>query len=174
MSRLADDCFVRTLIGEQQQVYRYIASLVPNTADAEELFQQTLLTAWERRAQFDADRGFVLWACGIAWNHVRNFRRRAQNHQVLLSDDVLEQLAQLRIEESGLLDDRREVLHECVEELPDQSRTLLQRFYGKHKTVEELAADANRTPNAIYKMVQRIRGILLDCVSRKLSWEGQP
>jgi RNA polymerase sigma-70 factor (ECF subfamily) len=36
--------FAQRMVRNQQRVFAYIVSLVPNRADAEELFQQTCLT----------------------------------------------------------------------------------------------------------------------------------
>ena len=81
------------MVRNQQRVFAYIVSLVPNRADAEELFQQTCLTLWEHWERYDMSLDFVPWACGIAHNHVRNFLRKRQNSQTQLDADVLEMLA---------------------------------------------------------------------------------
>src|SRR4051812_44908204 len=42
-----DDGFVAGLLAAQGRLYRYVVSLVPARADAEDLIQKTLLTAWQ-------------------------------------------------------------------------------------------------------------------------------
>ncbi|MFN5198325.1 MAG: sigma-70 family RNA polymerase sigma factor, partial [Planctomyces sp.] len=85
--------FAERVVRNQQRIFRYIVSLVPNRADADELFQQTCLTLWESWERYDMSLDFVPWACGIAHNHVRNFYRKRQNSQVHLDADVVEMLA---------------------------------------------------------------------------------
>ena len=85
--------FAQRMVRNQQRVFAYVVSLVPNRADAEELFQQTCLTLWEHWQRYDMSLDFVPWACGIAHNHVRNFLRKRQNSQIQLAADVLEMLA---------------------------------------------------------------------------------
>jgi hypothetical protein len=64
-----DDWFVTGLIPLQTRLYRYIAGLVPVCADAEDLFQESLLTAWQERIRSDFSRDMFAWRCGIARNH---------------------------------------------------------------------------------------------------------
>lgn len=49
--------------------------LAGNRADAEDLLQQTFLTAIEHRAAFDTERRVLPWLVSILTNHARNLRR---------------------------------------------------------------------------------------------------
>ena len=93
----SDDHFMTLLLANQSRVYRFLFTLVPRREDVEDLFQQTCLTLWQERAKFDPGKGqFVSWACAIAQNHVRNFRRRESTRQALLSEEVAELLLATR------------------------------------------------------------------------------
>jgi RNA polymerase sigma-70 factor, ECF subfamily len=70
------DQFVERFVRSQDRIYAYVATLLPNRADAEEVFRQTSLILWKRWQQFDPDRDFVRWACGIAHHEVQNFLRK--------------------------------------------------------------------------------------------------
>ena len=67
-----DEQFVRS----HRHVFRYIAALVPNRDDAEEVFQDTCLKILEKWRDYDAIRPMVPWACGIAQNMARKFYER--------------------------------------------------------------------------------------------------
>src|SRR5437763_3161330 len=91
------DLFVERFVRSQDRIYAYVATLLPNRADAEEVFQQTSLALWKKWRQYDATRDFVRWACGMAHYEVRNFlRKRADKGRVYLSDDVLSEVAEVR------------------------------------------------------------------------------
>src|SRR5437764_12104285 len=101
--------FVERLVRSQARVYAYIVTLLPNRADAEEVFQQTSLALWKKWRQYDPDRDFVRWACGMAHFEVRNFlRKHADKGRVFLSDDVLSEVAQTRLELYDVLEARRQ------------------------------------------------------------------
>ena len=62
MGPLNSDQFMELFVTAQSQVYGYIATLLPNRADADDLFQQTSLVLWRKREQYDPSRAFLSWA----------------------------------------------------------------------------------------------------------------
>jgi RNA polymerase sigma-70 factor (ECF subfamily) len=167
MDSLKHQQFAERVVRNQHRVFGYIVSLVPNRADAEEMFQQTCLTLWENWERYDATLEFVPWACGFAHNHVRNFYRKAQNSQAPLDPEVLEMLAE-RSCELRQEDDRLTALRDCLAKLSADNRHVVEGYYAG-KTVEELAVRRAATPNAIYKLLHRLRVALHDCVSLRLA-----
>jgi RNA polymerase sigma-70 factor (ECF subfamily) len=163
--------FAERLVRNQQRVFRYIVSLVPNRADAEELFQQTSLTLWECWDRYDPELDFFPWACGIAHNHVRNFQRKRQNAQVQLQADVLEMLAERSQELRQREDDRLAALQHCLAELTERNRRIIESYYGG-RTVQQIAEQLPASPNAVYKLLDRIRMALHNCVSLRLAGGG--
>jgi RNA polymerase sigma-70 factor (ECF subfamily) len=163
--------FAERLVRNQQRVYRYIVSLVPNRADAEELFQQSCLTLWECWERYEPALDFFPWACGIAHNHVRNFHRKRQNAQIQLQEDVLELLAQRSRELREREDDRLEALRGCLAKLPERNRRVIEDYYGG-KSVPQLAEQQAASPNAIYKLLDRVRLALHECVLLRLAGGG--
>src|SRR5262245_40986233 len=71
----SNEQFIELFARSQRRIYSYIATLLPNSSDVEEVFQQTCLVLWRDRERFIADLDFVRWGCGIAHNRVRNFLR---------------------------------------------------------------------------------------------------
>lgn len=163
--------FAERVVRNQQRVFGYIVSLTPNRADAEELFQQTCLTLWESWERYDPSLDFVPWACGIAHNHVRNFLRKRQNSQVQLDADIVERLAQRSAERQRGECDRAAALRECLDELSERQRGVIQSYYGG-MSVEELATQRGSSGNAIYKLLHRVRETLHGCVGRRLAEGG--
>lgn len=160
--------FAERLVRSQQRVFRYIVSLVPNRADAEELYQQTCLTLWEYWERYDPALDFLPWACGIAHNHVMNFRRKRQNSQVQLQQDVIEHLAERSLDRQQKDGNRLEALQECLQQLNERSRGVIEGYYGG-RSVEQLAEQFRASSNAIYKQLDRVRKALHDCVTQRLA-----
>ncbi len=163
--------FAERIVRNQHRVFGYIVSLVPHRADAEEIFQQTCLTLWENWDRYDPALDFFPWACGIAHNHIRNFRRKQRSAPVQLDADVIDLLARRSAELQQRGDDRISALRDCLPMLPDRSRALIEAYYGG-TAVQQIASQSRSTPNAIYKLLHRIRDTLHDCVSRKLVAEA--
>jgi RNA polymerase sigma-70 factor (ECF subfamily) len=144
-------------------------TLVPWREDVEDLFQKTCLTLWQERAKFDPTKGeFASWACAIAQNHVRNFRRREATRRTLLSEEVAELLVATREPGGRFSEDCHQALRHCLNRLPPHQLALVEESYREGK-LNEAAAAAGRSVNAVYKSLRRIRAILHDCMVRFLA-----
>lgn len=167
----SEDWFVALLAPTQMRLYRYVATLVPGRADAEDVFQKTLLTAWQERAKFDRNRDFFSWLCGVARNHVRHHARSAARSRAVLAPDVLEQLADRLVEEDDYFEHRQAALARCLDRLPAKTRDLVRRFYQTDRTIKEFAIEIGSGAEAVYKSLQRIRSALHECVTETLARE---
>ena len=83
------DEFVEELLKNQRPLYAYIAILLPNGDDADEVYQQTCLILWQKWEQFDHEKEFLSLACGVAYNELRNYLRKKDRRPLTLSQDVL-------------------------------------------------------------------------------------
>ena len=65
------DRFIERFVRSQDRIYAYVATVLPNRTDAEEVFQQTSLVLWQKWRELGPSRDFVRWACGMAHHEVR-------------------------------------------------------------------------------------------------------
>ena len=165
--------FTRMFVTHQARIYGYVATLVPNRADAEEIFQETSMVLWEKWEEFDADRDFVRWACGIAHNVTRNFLRKQHRSRAYFDTEFVERVASARLDEHEYLDARRQALAECVSQLPERQRSLLERCYSGVETIRSVAEQLGLTANSLYLKLRRIRRIVFECVNRALTREDR-
>jgi RNA polymerase sigma-70 factor (ECF subfamily) len=163
------ESFIRFL----ERIYAYVVTLLANRADAEEVFQQTSLVLWKKWREYDPGRDFVRWACGIAYLEVRNFLRKKRDAgRVFLSEAVLADVAEVRLEAQDLLEARRQALAICLARLAPDQRALLERCYMGTESVKVVAAEIGRTANALYLVLKRLRRALFECISRVLAAKG--
>jgi RNA polymerase sigma-70 factor (ECF subfamily) len=167
------DEFVERFLRSQDRIYAYLVTLLPNRADAEDVFQQTSLVLWKKWQQFDPDRDFVTWACGIAHYEVRNFLRKHKDRpRVYLSDDLLDEMGRARLELHDVLEARRRALRRCLDRLKEANRELLERCYAGKDTIKAIAEHLGQSPNVVYMTLKRVRRALFDCINRTLAAEG--
>jgi RNA polymerase sigma-70 factor (ECF subfamily) len=165
--------FMERFLRSQDRLYAYIVTLLPNRADAEDVFQQTSLILWKKWQEFDQDRDFVTWACGIAHYEVRNFLRKQHDKaRVYLSEDILEEVGRLRLEQHDVLEARRTALRRCLGRLQQAQRELLERCYAGKDTIKMIAAALGQTPNVLYMTLKRLRRALFHCINRTLAGEA--
>lgn len=163
--------FMRLFVAHEPALQRFIMSLAPAVADARDILQETAATLWTKRAQYDPQRDFLPWACGIAKYKVREFWRKQQRWEVLAEGELLELIESRREELLPELDARREHLQTCLERLPQRQRDIMTGYYTEGRTVVDLAARERSSAEAIYKLLQRVRRALLECVERGLQSE---
>ena len=167
-----DQALLRQFMAEQRTLLRFILRYVACSADARDVLQETLVTLWAKRAEFDATREFLPWACGIARFKVREFWRKQPRWEAFAHEDIMALLDRRGEELAPVLSLRSEKLRGCVAKLPVEQNNLLHRYYDEEESVDTLALREGRSVDAIYKMLQRIRRALLECVERELRAEG--
>jgi RNA polymerase sigma-70 factor, ECF subfamily len=168
-----NEVFVELLTLHQRRLYGFIYTLVPNPADAEDLLQQTSLVLWQKFHEFDLDKSFPAWACGIAHFLVLNHLKQRRRSRVVFSDEVIARLAETRHnhEDAQLADPV--ALRGCVEELSESDRKLIQLCYTARHNIKAAAAALGRPVASVYVSLVRVRRLLMDCIQRTNAEEGR-
>jgi len=164
-----DEEFVRLLSGVQRKLFLFVFALVPNVVEAEEIVQNTSVVLWQKFSQFRKGESFLRWACGVARNEVLKHRARTSRQEPTFSNDFIEALADATVPLMEVVDERRQALQRCLEELRPHHRHLLTERYQEGIPAHELAEKHGKTVDAVRRMLHRIRLALYDCVQRKLA-----
>ena len=163
--------FLQHFLLDQARIFSYIRSLLPQYADAQDVFQRCSLTLWRHFDQFDQQRLFLPWACTIALNEVRNFRRVHGRDKLHLAEDLFEQLAERRSDSLVRRDRRSLALRTCVESLKQADRELVQHVYEDSRPVEEIAKSTGKAMQTLYNRLSILRRQLLQCIEKRIASE---
>ena len=164
--------FLRIFLASEREILRYVCALVPSMADAQEIVQQTAVVLWEKFDEYDRSRPFAPWACRFALNVTRQWIDRRQRWKALLDGGLAEDLALRREQLRPEFDARLNHLDTCLQKLPKDQRELVEAYYFRQREIQTLANQAQRTVDAVYKSLQRIRRQLRGCIERSQR-EGQ-
>lgn len=164
--------FVQLFAQHQRSVHAYICTLAPNRVDADDIMQETSLVLWRKWDEYDRERDFLRWACGIAFNEVLKQRHRVANRRFFFNEALLDQLSTEVMSQSEALRDRQRALTSCMKKLGLQDRELIERRYRSKTTARRVAEELGRPPSTVYKALARIRDTLYDCVERTLAQES--
>ena len=156
--------FLRLLLSSERELFRYVAALVPNIADAEEIVQETTVVLWSKFDQYDASQPFTPWACRFALNIAKQWLARRKRWQTVLDGELIDQLANRREELRPQFEQRLRRLDHCLGKLPPHQRRIVDSYYFHRKSVESIAAESQRSVAAVYKLLQRIRALLRECL----------
>ena len=160
----AQQRFLSLFLRSEREIFRYVALLVPNVADAEDIVQQTALALWEKFDAYDRSQPFTPWACRFALNKAKQWIERRQRWLALLEGGLAEELAQRREELRPEMETRLKHLESCLGKLPQEQRSIVEGYYYRRDGIEKLAEHSGRTIAATYKTLQRIRQALQVCI----------
>lgn len=163
-SSAAQQRFLSLFLRSEREIFRYVAVLVPNVTDAEDIVQQTAMALWEKFDAYDPGQPFTPWACRFALNKARQWIERRQRWQALLDRGLAEELGRRRQELQPEFERRLKHLEGCLGKLPEGQRVLVEGYYYERASIETLAQRSGRSKAATYKMLQRIRHALQVCV----------
>jgi RNA polymerase sigma-70 factor (ECF subfamily) len=164
------EAYLRLLTQHDRWLATYVYSLVASTADAQDILQEAKVTMWKQFAKFEPGTNFRAWARKIATNQILNYRRAAKKlPNAELEDQFIEAVAAEIDRRADVLDCKADALRLCLRKLPEAHRKLVVWRYYEDCGIEEIAAKSERTVEAVYRLLSRIRAVLNDCVSRELA-----
>jgi RNA polymerase sigma-70 factor (ECF subfamily) len=165
------EAFVRLLGQNQRRIFLYVMNLVPSWNDAEEIVQEANLVLWREFGQFQLGTNFAAWACKVAFHQVLAWRKRRQRDRLQFSPEFLEAVAEEASAAFEVLEERSRALAGCIEKLPEPQRQMLRLRYSENQTIEGIAGQIDRSVEAVYRALSRIRQSLHECVNQKLARE---
>lgn len=169
---LVSDAFVARLMENRHRIYAFIAKQLVNPADAEDVFQKTSIVLWKKMDGFDAEGSFFHWACGIAYNEIRNFLTVQRRSRLHFDADLVELLAEEAKTESDLSESRLSAMQQCMEQLSARQQEILRRCYLGTSTITQVAEGIGRERGALYKQLARLKDKLIHCIRIRLAQDG--
>jgi RNA polymerase sigma-70 factor (ECF subfamily) len=160
--------FIALFTANELRLRAFAFTLVPNWADAEEVLQQANVVIWRKFGTFQAGSNFFAWASKILFLAAKDYRKRQKREKRVFSEQFLDEIADEVAQSTDELDDRGELLSECVNLLKAKHRQMLRLRYYEGCSTAEVAQAAGSTNKAIYTAMGRIHKVLFDCVERKL------
>jgi len=153
----------RMKLGEQnafEQCYRQLSPLIytailkicKKRCDANDLLQDTFITAFEKINSYQQETSFIAWLKTIAFNKTFNFLKKEKKLLVGI-EHLPEQLSDdseltTAVEQSNLL------LH-LFEHIPEMERLILWLYIVEQYSHQEIAQLVNKTPSYSKSLVSR-------------------
>jgi len=135
--------FVQLTRNYQKLLFQYLGRMGLAQAEVEELAQDTWLRVFQHLSKYDVQQGsFATWMLAIARRLALNaldkaYRRfEVQDEEGMVEvaePDALTPFAQITLEQ------RQQLLHQTLQQLPPEQRSLIAMAYSQELSLEEMA-----------------------------------
>jgi RNA polymerase sigma-70 factor, ECF subfamily len=163
------EAFLRLFLQHERKGRVYARTLLSSWQDVDEVMQETSLVAWRKFGEFDPQSNFAAWLATILRFEAMKWRRTKHRDRLIFSEQLIQLLADEGLEDFDILERQRTVLETCMARLNDTHRRLLQLSYGSGRSFREIAEKTGYSAGAFYKVLQRLRTVLLKCIERELA-----
>lgn len=158
----------------QAELFRYLRFVGADHATAEDLVQETFLRAFHAKAGPHAaqETGRRAWLRRIAHNLFIDHCRRHRRSPVSFSSeqaDAAEEFWQRRFYDHDEGFGCIEALEQCLQALPAGQRGLIDAFYARRQSREEIAESRGISADGVKVALRRLRAALAECIQHRLS-----
>ncbi|MCM8535946.1 MAG: sigma-70 family RNA polymerase sigma factor [Lentisphaeraceae bacterium] len=166
------ELFVSLFESDRNRLYSYIFAFMADSVAADDIFQETSMVLWREFSKFTIGTNFSKWANGIAFNRIREYRRKNKKYAVGFSEEMLESLVEVA-EKDVDEDSKWSVLQACRKNLAEHTHKLYEDFYVQNLKAQQIADKTGRSIFAIRKAIHKLRKKLFDCVEEKKRGESE-
>ena len=168
-----NDEFADLLSDQQSRLFAYIYALVHNLRDAEDIYQETALTLWNKFEHFKPGTNFGAWARTTAAFKVKDFLRAKRRSRVHFDERLVAELAetQAAFDTTAYWETAEAyqgALLDYMNRLNATDQRLVALSYAGNCTLSEVARQEGRSLQSVCNSLKRIRGTLLDCIEQAL------
>jgi RNA polymerase sigma-70 factor (ECF subfamily) len=160
--------FLELFLAHEGELRAFIGAVVRDAQAREDVFQEVARTLWRNFGRFDASRRFGAWARGIAANKVLEEHRRRARSPLSFAPEVVEAIRDAYDATEERPGAREEALRQCVQNLPEKSRTLLALRYGDGLKCTSIARRLGHSVDSVYQTLSRLRTALESCIRQRL------
>ncbi|HEY5926248.1 MAG TPA: sigma-70 family RNA polymerase sigma factor [Kofleriaceae bacterium] len=162
-SRRGDRAAFAQIIGRYQRaVYAVAYAGVRDRALADDITQETFVTAWRRLSDLRDDSRLPAWLCGIARNLAREARKRSWRETL---GEPVEPIDMATPFEALSEAQSERLVATALGLVPDVYREPLVLFYYEERSVEDVARSLGISPTTTNKRLSRGRQYLADRVA---------
>lgn len=161
------------------ELYNWAYFKTSSTETAEDLVQETFLAAAEKLSDFKGDSSPKTWLFSILNHKIIDYYRKNVNKPVAIESNTIstyfdengswqheKRPKDWQDEENQLLDDDdfQQILHKCLDALPEKWNTCVKLKYLTEKSSEEICQELGIAPTNFWQIVHRAKLQLRNCI----------
>ena len=163
------ELFIQLYTKNESRLRNFVRSMVPTWDSVDEVMQEASLVMWRKFDQFDPETEFLKWSQVVCRFEALKCRRRKARDRHIFSEDLLEILAsEIEEDDEELFVREKQALRVCLQKIKEPHRKLLLAAYAKGAKIKEVAEDVGKSPTSVYKLLNRVRERLHECITNQL------
>ncbi len=169
------DAFELLVEKHQGRIYRHLRKMVKDNDIAEDLLQETFLSAYKGLTRFSGNSSFATWLFRIATNAALMFLRRRRPDSVQYDDELKMRARTEHMPVSAefantplellLSDEGRRTIEKAIDELPLMYRTVLMLRDVEGFSVREVSKITDSSISAIKSRLHRARNSVREALN---------
>ena len=159
----------------QRQIYYLALKILRNKEEAEDILQDTYISAYKHIQNCKNDRAVVSWLTTIAYNHIRDRQSEMvkKNKVFIIETEDNEMIYQVAdttsIEDDLISREDEDMILALIDTLPEKQRSALYMYYFQGLTAAEIAEACGCNENLVYKRLFDAR----QTIKKKLTTDGR-
>ena len=150
----------------QEAVWRYLRYLGAQSAEADDLTQETFLATARGDFRHESDNKTAAYLRRVAHNQLLMLRRK-QRRELTVADVEAAEAVWVERTSDGW-DDQITAIRDCVEKLEGRSQQAIDLQYRDKASRETIAERLGMKPDGVKTLLRRARAALRECVERTL------
>lgn len=163
-----EGAFVHLIAEHQSELRAFVTSLMPGSHEIDDVIQEANKVVWEKRGEFEIGSNFKAWMFSVAKFQIRAaWRDQKRKKEWSVPESVLTKMIEETIASSDHNDlPDHDILHECLQRLRPQDRSLILRRYFDGWRVKKVAFEAGRNADSVKVSLRRIRSLIGLCIRK--------
>lgn len=161
------ESFLRLLVPNQKRIFSYVAKLIPNYTDSEDVMQEVSELLWRQYSEYTQGTDFVAWALTVAKFKVYEYYKENKRNKKRLSNETVRILEKESQISNKAYDVHLEAVKKCLKKLNINDYNLIKLRYELNEKVRVTAARLGCSVQNLYRHLARIQNVLLLCVNRE-------
>jgi len=164
------DSFCQLVEQNHRRIRLYLGKYVHCSAQVDDVAQEVFWVAFRQLKNFRGESKFSTWLIGIARIKALEFLKaetkgRRNRKQFFEAEIASRQIARLEKDaQSVLAEQQLSAMQVCLDQLPEKSRELINRYYFEQQAAKSIAAQSKVSTGSVRMKLFRIRQILQKCI----------
>lgn len=162
------ETFEQLLENNKAKIYRLCKVYAVSPLEPQDLFQEVIFTIWKSLSTFKGNSNIDTWIYRITINVCLRLKQKSEktDSKTLQLESI--QFIPIEITTEDEQQEKYDALTSCISKLNNENKTIIILYLEKLK-YKEIAEITGLTENHIAVKMKRIKKILLDCITNKIS-----